>query len=166
MVLCTKRYYNFVQSISLWIGTVLRQFWWKNTLRILGVNWNSYHNEREKWMDATFHCIASILEAWIQTWKPKKTLTFQITNYNTNMSRNRGHWGRLRPWSFCYCDTSIIVSNVIVDTIWQLQASLDKEQTMMATLCQERDEAQNSSWIWKRLINFLQRSPPFASFVK
>jgi FtsZ-binding cell division protein ZapB len=127
----------------------------KNTRRTLGVNWHSYHNEREKWMDATFHCIASVLEAWIQTWKPKKTLSFQSTNYNTNMSRNRGNWGRLRPWSFCYCDTSISVSNVAVDTIWQLQAALDEEQTMMATLCQERDEAQNSSWIWERDLSIL-----------
>jgi hypothetical protein len=66
------------------------------------------------------------------------------------MSGNRGNRGRRRPRSPCYCDTAITALNAAEDSIRQLEVALEEEQRMVATLCQERDEAQNNTRIYER----------------
>jgi hypothetical protein len=65
------------------------------------------------------------------------------------MSWNRGNRGRQRPRSPCYSDTAITALNAAEDSIRQLEAALEEEQRTVATLHQEKDEAQNSARIWK-----------------
>jgi hypothetical protein len=73
------------------------------------------------------------------------------------MSGNRGgNWGRWRPCSPYYCNTSVAALNVAEDTIRQMQAALDKEQRINNALRRERDEAQNNARIWERDLSVLR----------
>jgi hypothetical protein len=70
----------------------------------------------------------------------------QLCQYVRELRKSR----KTRACFPCYCDTLITALNTPENSIWQLQATLNEEQRMVATLHWKKDEAQNITKIWKQ----------------